>query len=124
VSYDYGPRLLTELGSSATMSPTAPDLASRLSWTPVLPRVLCLPAEVGSDAAMCLMAPGGPWASSIKKSLVVLPVQLGTHVPNAHTQVFKAPDRACMTCGQASQSMPTRRADMQLQCDYSILPAL
>jgi hypothetical protein len=31
---------------------------------------------------------------------------------------------ACKTCEQASQSMPARRADMQIQCDYSAASAL
>jgi hypothetical protein len=129
------------------MCPMASDLASRLRWAPVLPHVLwlrtsppgcggfrrchvsygsglCLPAEVGSAAATCPTAPCGPRTSSIKKSLSVLPVQLGTHVPNARPQVSNAPDRACMTCGQAAQSMPARHAYMQLQCDYSTTPAL
>jgi hypothetical protein len=71
-----------------------------------------LPAEVGSGAATCPAAPCGLWASSVKKSLSVMPVQLGTHVPNVRAQVFNAPDRACMTCGQAMQSMQARRVDM------------
>jgi hypothetical protein len=51
-------------------------------------------------------------------------VQLGTHVTNAHAQVSKVPDRACMTCGLAAQSMHAMRVDMQLQCDYSTTPSL
>jgi hypothetical protein len=48
----------------------------------------------------------------MKKSISVLPVQLGMHLPNVRAQVFNAPDMACMMCGQAAQSMPARRADM------------
>jgi hypothetical protein len=55
-----------------------------------------LPVEVGSDIATNLAAPCGPWDSSIKKILVVLSVQLGTHVPNVHAQVFKADSKAIM----------------------------
>jgi hypothetical protein len=53
--------------------------------------------EVDSNATMYPAAPYGPLASSIKKSLAVLPVRLGTHVPNARTHISKAPDfRAIM----------------------------
>jgi hypothetical protein len=55
-----------------------------------------LPIEVGSDIATNLAAPCGPWDSSIKKILAVLLVQLGTHVPNAHAQVFKADNKVIM----------------------------
>jgi hypothetical protein len=51
-----------------------------------------LPAEVDSNIVMCPMTPWGPQVSSIKKSLAVLPVQLVTHVPNAHVHVSKALD--------------------------------
>jgi hypothetical protein len=47
-----------------------------------------LPAEVGSGSTTC---PYGPRVSSIKKSLADLPVQLGTHVPNARAHVSKMP---------------------------------
>jgi hypothetical protein len=110
VTYGSGPRFLAEVGSGAVTCPMSLDLASRLRWAPVLPCALwlrtsppswgglqrchvsygsrpCLPAEVGSGAAKCHMAHDLTsrlrWASSIKKSLAVLPVQLGTHVPNA-----------------------------------------
>jgi hypothetical protein len=102
-------------GSGVATCPTAPDPASLLERASVLPHVprlwilppylggfrRChvshsteprLPAREGSDAATCPAAPCGPRASSIKKSLAVLPVQLGTHVPNARVQVFKPPD--------------------------------
>jgi hypothetical protein len=135
------------MGSDAAMYPMAPDLASWHRWALVLPRVLCLrtllpdrgglrccqvsygsgphlPGEVRSGAATYPMATCGPRASSIKKSLVALPVQLDMHVPSAHAQVSKAPNRACKTCGQVAHSMSARRADMQLQCDYSTVTAL
>jgi hypothetical protein len=51
-------------------------LASRLRWVSTLPRVPRLPVV----------------ALSIKKSLIVLPVQLGMHVPNVYAHVSKAPD--------------------------------
>jgi hypothetical protein len=51
-----------------------------------------LSTELGSSAAMCLMALYGPRTSSIKKSLAGLPVQLGMHIPNARTYVSNAPD--------------------------------
>jgi hypothetical protein len=94
---------------------------SWLRWAPTLPRALWLrtlpsgrggiwrcqlsygsrpylSVEVGFGAATYPMAPCGPWASSIKKSLAVLPIQLGTHVPNASAQISTAPDKACKTC--------------------------
>jgi hypothetical protein len=80
VSYGSGPRLPTELGSSAAICPIALDLASQLMWALTLPYILWLwtsphswgglhrcnmsygsgprlPAEVGSGAATCPMAP-------------------------------------------------------------------
>jgi hypothetical protein len=69
-----------------------------------------LSTEVSSGAATCPVAPCGPWDSSIKKSLSVLPVQLGTHVPNARAQVFNVSDMAYMTSEQAAQSMAESRA--------------
>jgi hypothetical protein len=124
MSYGSGPRLSTEVGSGTATCPMATDLASWLRWAPTLPHVLWLrilplgrgglrrcqvsygsrphlPIEVGSSAATYPVAPYGTWASSIKKSLAVLPVQLGTHVSNTRAQVSKAPDTACNTCGQA-----------------------
>jgi hypothetical protein len=79
VPRDFGPHLHAEVGSGATTCPKAPDLASRLRWTPALPCVIWLwtsppgwgglwcchvsyssgsrlPTEVGSSAAMCHMA--------------------------------------------------------------------
>jgi hypothetical protein len=82
------------------------------------------PPEVGSGVATCLTAPCGLRALNIKKRLAVLTVQLGTHIPNALAQVSKAPDRACMTCEQTTQSMPARHADRKLQCNCSTALAL
>jgi hypothetical protein len=88
-----------------------------------------LSIEVGFGAAMCHMTPCGSWASSIKKSLAGLPVQLGTHVFNAHVHIFKASDimvimdlqdvyasntvNACKACRQAGI--------VRLQCSTSIM---
>jgi hypothetical protein len=81
-----------------------------------------LPVEVGSNAATYPAAPCGPRVSSIKKDLAVLPVQLGTHVPNAHTHVSKALDiRAIMglqdvRTGSAAPALwTTRLAPLQCQ---------
>jgi hypothetical protein len=116
-----------EMGSDAATCPMAPDLNSRQRWAPMLSRVLWLrtlppdrgglrcyhmsyvfgprlPAEVGSDVVMYPAVPCGPWASSIKKSLAVLPVQLGTHVSNARAQVSKAPARQRSQCLQGVQT--------------------
>jgi hypothetical protein len=79
VSYDFGPRLPTEVGSGAAMCPMASNPASLSRWVPVLPCALWLwtpspcrgglrcchvssgsgphlPIEVGSDAAACPIA--------------------------------------------------------------------
>jgi hypothetical protein len=61
---------------------------------------LHLSAEVSSDTATCPVALCGPWASSIKKSLACLPVQLGTYVPNVCMHVFKAPNIKAIMCLQ------------------------
>jgi hypothetical protein len=155
VSYGSGPRLPAEVVSGAATCPMALDLANRLRWTVALPHVLwfripppgrcglrrchmsygskpLLSAEVGSSATMCPTGPYGPRASSIKKSLAGLPVQLDMHVPNAHTHVFKAPHvraimllqdvqagsvvNTCKACGHASTVRPWY--------GYSLTPAL
>jgi hypothetical protein len=102
VSYDSKPHLPVEVGSGTVTCPTVSGLASQLRWAPLLPRVLWLrtsppswgglwhchvsydfgprlPVEVGSDTTTCPAGPNGLWASSIKKSLATLPMQLGTH---------------------------------------------
>jgi hypothetical protein len=71
------------------------------------------------------MGPYGPQASSIKKSLAGLSVQLGTHVPNARAHVSKAPHvRAIMHLQyvQAANVVNTYKAcghasTVRLQCD-------
>jgi hypothetical protein len=140
----------------------APDLASRLRWALALPRVLWLrtsppgrgglrryhvsygfephlPYEVGFGDTTCPTGPYGSRASSIKKCLPGLPVQLGTHVPNTHTHIFRAPQvrvimrlqdvqtdnvvNTCKVCRQAStvrlqynaSTMTTRMAPLQCQ---------
>jgi hypothetical protein len=49
---------------------------------------------------MCPMTPCGTCAPSIKKSLAGLPVQVGTHVPNASVHVFKVPHIRTIMCLQ------------------------
>jgi hypothetical protein len=120
VSYCTEPCLSAKVGSRAVMCPVVPDPASLigrapaplcLQWLRTLPpcregsdalRVLRLrilpPYWEGFDAATHPTVPCGPWASNIKKSLACLPMQLGSHVPNARTHVSKAHDiRAIMT---------------------------
>jgi hypothetical protein len=84
------------------------------------PRVLRLrilpPYREGSSVVTaCLVAPCGPWASSIMKSLAGMCAQSGSHVPNARAYVPKAADvrvimglqdvgaggafNVCKTCG-------------------------
>jgi hypothetical protein len=56
--------------------------------------------RVPYDSRSCLLAGRapdchvscGPWDISIKKSLAGIPVQLGSHVPNAHAYISKTPD--------------------------------
>jgi hypothetical protein len=78
----------------------------------------------GLLATTCHVVPYGPRASNIKKRLVGLPVQLGSHVPIAHVHVSKASDvgaimglqdvrtcivfHGCKTCGHV--------ATVRLQC--------
>jgi hypothetical protein len=107
VSFVSEPHLPAEVGSGTAKCPMGPDLTSQLRWAPVQPCVLWV----------------GLRSSSIRESLAGPPVQLGTHVPNTHEQVSKVPDRGCKTCEQAVESMPARRTNRQLQCDYSIAPA-
>jgi hypothetical protein len=122
VSYGSEPHLSKEVDSDTTTCYMALNLTSRMRCAPVLTRVLWLqtlppdrsglrrcqvsygsgphlPVEMGSGTATYPAVPCGPWTSSIKKSLVALPVQLDTHVSNARTQISKVPDRAGKTCG-------------------------
>jgi hypothetical protein len=48
----------------------------------------CLPAGGAPDCHMSC----GPQDISIKKSLAGMPVQLGSHVPNARAYISKTPD--------------------------------
>jgi hypothetical protein len=101
VSSGFGPRLLIEVGSGATMCLEAPDLASLLRRALTLPRVLRLqthlPTGKGSSAATRTVVPNESWASCIKKGIAGLPIQLGSHVSKACLCVSKAPDtRAIM----------------------------
>jgi hypothetical protein len=50
-----------------------------------------LPNKKGSGAVACPMIPYGLWASTIKKGLAHLPMQLGSHVSKARVHVLKAP---------------------------------
>jgi hypothetical protein len=101
--------------------------APYVPWLQILP-----PNQEGSDAATaCPSVSCGPQASSIKKSLAGLSVQLGSHAPNARAHVSNTPDartitdlqdvrasgtfNACKTCRQAADLMSVRRADMWLQ---------
>jgi hypothetical protein len=96
-----------------------------------------LPAREGSDAPCVLwlkilptfwedsgattrsVAPCGLHALNIKKSLAGLHMQLGSHVPYAHTHVSKAHDvRTIMSLQDVragSTLMPVRRVDRWLQ---------
>jgi predicted RNA-binding Zn-ribbon protein involved in translation (DUF1610 family) len=79
-----------------------------------------LPVEVDSDAAKYPAVPCELQASSIKKSLAVLHVQLDTYVSNACVQVSNAPDRACKMCGQAAvNACKTCRQTAIVQLQYS-----
>jgi hypothetical protein len=121
VFHGTGPRLPAGEGSVTATCPSALDLISQLGWAPVLlcvswlripppcwgglrhRRVFygswhCLPAGKGSGAATRPTIPYGPWASSIKKGLAGLPMQLGSCVSMARARVPKAPDaRAIMS---------------------------
>jgi hypothetical protein len=95
MSYDSGPRLPDEVGSSAAVCPIALDLTYRLRWTLTLPHILWLrtsPPDWGG-LRRCHVSHDSLWATCFKhkESLADLPMQLGTHVPNARAHVFKAP---------------------------------
>jgi hypothetical protein len=82
VPYGSEPHLLTKVGSGIVTCPMTLDPASLLA---------------GLQVTTCHAVPYGPRASSIKKILAGLPLQLGLHVPNAHVHISKAPDaRAIM----------------------------
>jgi hypothetical protein len=132
VSCSTGPCLSVEVGSGAATCLAAPEPTSLIRRALTMP---CVPWLQTHWSTTCPMAPdpasllGGlrastrpavlyePRASSIKKRLAGLPVQLGLHVLNARAHVSKVPDvRAIMglqderagsafnarkTCGQA-----------------------
>jgi hypothetical protein len=78
VSYSYGSCLPPRESSGA---PRVPQL-----W------ILPLYQEGSGAVTACPAVSYGPRASSIKKSLADLPVQLASHVPNARTHVSKVLD--------------------------------
>jgi hypothetical protein len=84
-------------GSDTVTCIAAPDPLGGL-WCTTCPTVLDPASLVGGLRVTTRPAVSfGSRASSIKKSLACLPVQLGLHVPNAHAHVSKAPDvRAIM----------------------------
>jgi hypothetical protein len=115
----------------AATCPTAPDHASLPRWTQALPRVQWLRTplpfldplwchrvsydsgphllvEEGFDTAKRPTVPNGLRVSRIKKSIVGLPTQLGLHVSNTCSQVYKAPGtRTIMTCKMCGQVVPS-----------------
>jgi hypothetical protein len=95
MSYGSRPRLSTEVGSDAATCPMTLGLASRLRWAPALPCVLWVRTSLPGWGGLghCHVSHSSLRATCFKhkESLADLPVQLGTHVPNAHTHVFKAP---------------------------------
>jgi hypothetical protein len=114
VSCSSKPCLPIEVASDAAICPTTLDLATLLWWALVLPCGSLLrtsppregelrrchvshgtgprfPAREGSDAATCHAVPYRSWASSIKKGLDGLAIQLGSHIPKTLSRVSKAP---------------------------------
>jgi hypothetical protein len=84
--------LLDRKGSDAAMCIMAPNLLGRLwcSVCPMAPDTATLPGGLQRCHASCV--PYEPRASSIKKNLASLTVQLGSHVSKAHAHVAKTPD--------------------------------
>jgi hypothetical protein len=94
VSSGSEPRLPDREGSSVATCLVALDPTSLIGMASASLRVQQLrilsPYHEGSSAASaCPTAPCGSWDSSIKKSLVDLPTQLGSPVPNACAHVPK-----------------------------------
>jgi hypothetical protein len=105
-------------GSDAATCTMAPNLLGGLRCTACPVALDPASLQGGLQAATCPAVPCGPRASNIKKNLAGLPVQLGSHVLNARTHVFKALDvrvimglqyvqtdntfNACKTCGHAA----------------------
>jgi hypothetical protein len=70
--------------------------ALHVLWLRMLP-----PCREGSSATTAShAAPYGPRASSIKKNLAELPMQLGSHVFKARTHVSKMPNISAIMCLQ------------------------
>jgi hypothetical protein len=100
----------------------APDPAFLLGRALTLPCVLQLqtlpPYQDGFGVATHPVVPCEPRASSIKKSLAGLPMQLLSCAPNARTHVSNVPDVepswAYKTCRQAASLMHARCADRWL----------
>jgi hypothetical protein len=134
------------------MCPIASELASWLRWALALPRIIWLQsspldwgglrcchvsygsgswlsAEVDFGAATFPGAPCGLRVSSIKKRVVDMHVQLGTHVPNARVHVSKAPHVRAVTHLQdmrAGGVVNTCKAcvyasTVRLQCDVGTI---
>jgi hypothetical protein len=122
MSRGTGPLSPARKGSRAMTCIVSLDPISLLGRAPTPLRVLRLRTLLlyreGSDAITCHVVPCGPQASSIKKSLADLPMQLGSHVFKAQTQVSNAANvrvimglqdvqaggvsNACKMCGHAA----------------------
>jgi hypothetical protein len=125
-------RLPAKVGSGAAMCPEAPDSLGRLQSTTYLVAPDPTSQRGGFQAATCPAVPCGPWASSMKKSLVGLLVHKVSPVPNTRRHVSKEPDvraimglqdmrastavNACKTCCySAASALLTTRLSL-LQC--------
>jgi hypothetical protein len=117
------PRLLFKEGSGTTMCTTAPDPTTWLEGGTLMllhvQQLRTLPScRKGFVTATRPAVPYGPWATSTKKSLPGLSIQLGPRVSKARMHVSKTPDvkaimgsqdvwvdgafSACKTCRQAA----------------------
>jgi hypothetical protein len=116
VSCCLRPHLPVKVGSSAAMWPIAQDLPSPPRRALALLRVpryqIPPPAEEGSGTTTRPTVPCGPWASSIKKCLTSLAMQLGTCVSKVRSHVSKV--CSCVSkMHMLEQSRPARRAGRQ-----------
>jgi hypothetical protein len=88
VSHDSGPCLPTQEGSGAATYPTAPDPRLHaqegfdIAMCPAAPNPV-IPAREGFGAGTCPVTLRGPHALRIKKSLVGMPIRLGSRVSKA-----------------------------------------
>jgi hypothetical protein len=97
--------------------------APRFPWLWIPP-----PCGEGFGLPRVLRSPCGPWASSMKKSLVCLPVQQDSPVLNARSNVSKAPnvgaimDLQDVRAGTAVHAYKTcgHEATVPLQCSVSV----